>query len=294
MSLRVLQFGSSGQLGRALARDPTAARHDVMRLSRQEADLANPSACAARVKEIAPDLVLIAAAYTKVDQAEEDREAARIVNAEAPDAIAEAAAAIDAAVVHVSTDYVFGGDKPQTALAYREEDAARPRNIYGETKLAGERNVLAANSRSAVLRASWVFDGEGANFLTTMLRLGAERDVLRVVDDQISAPTYAPDLAAILWRVGEGLVAGGQPGLFHVQSAPYTSWAGFAEAIFERAEPGLGRRPKVIRIPSSDYPTKAERPLDTRLDGARLREAYGVQPPDWRLALDRIVQKPGT
>ena len=293
MSLRVLQFGSCGQLGRALARDPTAARHDVMRLARQEADFAKPSACAAHVKEIAPDLVLVAAAYTKVDQAEEEREAAQIVNAEAPGAIAEAAAAIGAAVVHVSTDYVFGGDKPQTASAYREEDATSPRNVYGETKLAGERNVLAANSRNAVLRASWVFDGEGANFLTTMLRLGAERDALRVVDDQISAPTYAPDLAAILWRVGEGLVAGGSPGLFHVQSAPYASWAGFAEAIFECAEPILGRAAKVIRIPSCDYPTKAKRPLDTRLDGARLRNAYDIEPPDWRSALTSVINKPG-
>jgi dTDP-4-dehydrorhamnose reductase len=229
-------------------------------------------------------MVLIAAAYTMVDQAEDNQALAEAVNVDGPAAIAVAAREIGARVVHVSTDYVFDGTK---GTPYQESDLPSPLNVYGKTKLAGETAVLEAHSDSVVLRASWVFDAVGRNFLRAMLRLGGERGALRIVKDQVSAPTFAVDLARALWRCAE---FGGQSGLYHFQSTPYASWADFAEAIFDHAEPFWGRRPTIERIQTKDFSTRAPRPLDTRLNGALFCAAFGLPDASWRAMLPKLVQ----
>lgn len=285
----ILQFGATGQLGRAL-RGRSHAGFPIRALDRTAADLTDPAACAAAVAAFRPRLVIIAAAYTRVDEAESDPEGAQRVNAETPGAIAAAARRIGTPVAHVSTDYVFDG---AGGAPYAETAPTRPLNVYGRSKLAGERAVLAAQPDSVILRASWVFDAEGANFLNTMLRLGAARDEIGVVADQFGAPTPADALAAAVIAAGTALLErpgeAAMRGVFHFQGAPHASWADFAETIFEAAAPIWGRRPAVRRIASAAYPTPAPRPLDTRLDCARAAERLGLAPPDWRAAVRRAA-----
>lgn len=289
MILDALQFGVSGQLGRALlARRSPALR--ITGLRRAEAELNDPAACAARVEASQPQLVIIAAAYTQVDQAEQEPDLAMRVNADAPAAIAEAAARIGAPVIYLSTDYVFDG---AGGAPYAESSPVKPLGQYGLSKLEGERRVAAAQPASLVLRTSWVFDAVGENFLTSMLRLGAERDQMRIVDDQQGGPTPADALAEAVRRAAVALARSPDDqdlrGVFHFQGAPHASWADFAEAIFAAAAPIWGRRPTIERISTAEYPTPALRPLDTRLDCSRFEARFGVAPPQWRAAVVRDV-----
>jgi len=284
--MKALVFGTTGQLGIELAR--TAPRGTLLlAFGREAADLAHPETCAALVATTDVDVVINAAAYTAVDAAETDRETAHLVNAEAPGAMARAAARRAIPFLHVSTDYVFDGSGTRP---WREEDPVAPLGVYGQTKLAGERAIIAADGPHAILRTSWVFSAHGRNFVKTMLRLAAERETLSVVDDQRGGPTAAADIPVTLWTVARAFAEGrGSSGVFHYAGAPTVSWAGFAEAVL--AASALARRPSVRRIASADYPTPARRPANSALDCARIRATYGIEQPDWRASLARVIRE---
>jgi dTDP-4-dehydrorhamnose reductase len=277
MTLKVLQFGVTGQLAQeAIAR---ASRHGIVltALSRQQADLSDPAAIARIVEAADADLVLNATAYTAVDRAETERDLAFTVNAEAPGAMARACAARGLPLVHVSTDYVFNGSGSR---AWREDDATAPINAYGDSKLAGEQAVIASGARAVILRTSWVFSAHGANFVKTMLRL-SDRPQLKVVDDQLGRPTYAGDLAEAVLTVGRRLAqdADAPTGLFHFAGAGAVSWHQFATEIFDAKGPPV---PEIQAIPSADYPTPAARPVNSVLDCAAIERAFGIVPRSWR------------
>jgi dTDP-4-dehydrorhamnose reductase len=275
--MRVLQFGAGGQM--AMETIARAARHGMTltALSREQADLADPAAIAAIVREADADLVINAAAYTAVDKAESERDLAFVVNGEAPGAMARACAARGIPLVHVSTDYVFNGTG---ARPWREDDPVAPVNAYGASKLAGERAIAASGARAAILRTSWVFSAHGANFVKTMLRL-SDRPQLKVVDDQFGRPTFAGDLAEAALTVGARLARDGEAetGVFHFAGDGAVSWCDFARAIF--AERG-GAGPQVLAIPTRDYPTPAARPANSVLDCSRLERTFGIVPRSWR------------
>lgn len=281
--MRVLVFGRTGQVACELARCLPGA----IFLGRDDADLTDPDACAARIAGAEVDAVINAAAYTAVDRAETDLATAEAVNAAAPAAMARAAAARGLPFVHVSTDYVFDG----SGTAPRAPDAPTgPLGVYGSTKLAGEAGVRAAGGPHAILRTSWVFSAHGANFVKTMLRLGAGRESLSIVADQVGGPTPAAAIAEALVRMAQGLAADpGLSGTYHFSGAPDVSWAGFAREIFARASLACA----VTEIPTSAYPTPARRPLNSRLDCAALETAFGIGRPDWRAGLDAVLRELG-
>lgn len=284
MTLRLLIFGSTGMVAtelRRLAGEGLA----VTALGRDDADLANPEACAARVSEAEADVVINAAAWTAVDKAEEEETLATRINAQAPGAMAAASAARGIPFLHISTDYVFdgGGDRP-----WREDDPVAPLGAYGRSKLAGEQAVLAAGGHAVILRTAWVHAAHGQNFLRTMLRVGEERARLAVVDDQRGGPTAAADIAVALVTIARAWQAGrGVPGIFHFCGRPATTWCDFARAIFARA--GWARTPEIEPIRTEDWPTPAARPANSVLDCAKIRAAYGIEQPDWRVSLETIL-----
>jgi dTDP-4-dehydrorhamnose reductase len=296
----ILLLGAAGQVGFELHRallalgPVTAATRDGRLPGGQScrvADLGDPGALAGLLREVAPAIVVNAAAYTAVDRAESERVLAFRVNAEAPAALARAAAECGALLVHYSTDYVFDGrsDRP-----WREDDPVAPLGVYGESKLAGERAVREAGGAHLILRTAWVYAARGRNFLNTMLRLAAEREVLGVVDDQIGAPTSARLIAAATlhclerWRFANARDRARMQGLFHLAAAGRTSWHGFAQAIFEGALAAglLERSPRLEAIPSSAYPSAARRPAHSVLDTAKLAETFAIHLPDWRAGLE--------
>lgn len=277
--MTILVFGKTGQVATELAR----LSPDAIFLGRDEADLSDPGACAAAIAEAAPSAVINAAAWTAVDRAEAEEEAAAIVNGDAPGAMARACAGSGIPFVHISTDYVFGG---QGTHAWSPGDATGPLGAYGRTKLAGEAAVRAAGGTHAILRTSWVFSAHGANFVKTMLRLSETRDALKVVDDQIGGPTPADAIAAACLTIAGRLAQDpGPSGTYHFGGAPEVSWKDFACEIFARA----GRQVTVTGIPTADYPTPAVRPLNSRLDCSATEAAFGIPRPDWREGLDRVL-----
>jgi dTDP-4-dehydrorhamnose reductase len=283
--MKILVFGRTGQLAAALAR-LDAPGSVIETLGRDQADLTRPEECASRVAVTDADVVINAAAYTAVDRAEEDVAAAEAVNAVAPAAMARAAAARGLPFLHVSTDYVFDG---RSHRPWREDDPVAPLGVYGRTKLEGERAVAAVGGPHVILRTAWVFSADGGNFVRTMLRVGRDRDRLTVVDDQRGGPTAAADIAAALMTIARAWVGGrGVPGVFHFCGAPTVSWCGFAQAVFERAP--WPQKPEVAPISTADWPTRAERPGFSALDCGRIAAAYGVAQPDWRPALDGVVE----
>jgi dTDP-4-dehydrorhamnose reductase len=282
--VRILLLGGNGQLGRELRRS-LAPLGELVVATRDgvDADAAanfdDPTALAAMVRGSGADVVVNAAAYTAVDKAEADADAAFRVNSEAPGAIARACARIDALLVHYSTDYVFDGS---ASRPYREDDATAPLGVYGTSKLAGEDAIRASGARHAILRTAWVYASHGRNFLLTMLRLANERDELRVVADQIGAPTPAAwiaDATADLIRRGVA-----ESGTWHLVTSGQVSWHGFASAIMEDAH-ALGlleRMPTVVPITTAEFPTPARRPAYSVLDTTRLHDDFGIVPPAWR------------
>lgn len=273
--MRLLVFGRTGQVATELRALAPEARF----LGREEADLEDPAACAAAIRAAAPEAVINAAAWTAVDAAEEHRDAAFRVNAEAPAAMAAAARAVGIPLVQISTDYVFDGSG---AAPRRPGDATGPLGVYGASKLAGEEAVRAAGGPHAILRTSWVFSAHGRNFVKTMLALSAARDALTVVGDQHGGPTPARAIAEACLGIARQLSAMPEKsGTYHYAGAPDTSWAGFARAIFAEA----GRGVAVTEIPTSAYPTPAARPLNSRLDCSATEAAFGLARPDWRAAL---------
>jgi dTDP-4-dehydrorhamnose reductase len=290
----ILVTGAAGQVATALAESQTAGV-SVIAAGRPGLDLLRPDSVRDTIAAVRPDVVVNAAAWTAVDRAESEPEAAFAVNEAGAAAVAEAACAIGAAVIQLSTDYVFDGT---LARPWRETDAPNPASVYGASKLSGERAVAGAAADHAILRTSWVHAAHGANFLRTMLRLAETRDEVGVVADQFGAPTYAPDLAAAIITVASNLLA--EPsnarmrGLFHAAGGGETaSWADFAEAIFAGLAARGGKTVRVRRIATADYPTPARRPADARLDCGKLAAIHGVTMPDWRtgveLSLDRLI-----
>lgn len=286
--LRVLVTGAGGQLGQALAALAPQARSagiELLPKSRRELDICS-AAAVARQLDAEPVAALInAAAYTAVDRAEAEPEAAARSNALGPRVLAEACRERGIRLIQISTDYVFDGTR---GAPYAEDDATHPLGVYGRTKLAGERAALAAPD-AIVLRTGWVFSEFGHNFLHTMLRLGAEREALAVIDDQLGGPTYAPAIARVLIRMLARLATGaGLPGgIYHFGGAPAVTWYGFAQAIFSAAHQRglLTQVPALTPITSAEYPTAAQRPADTRLDCRRLRTLLGTLDNDWRPGL---------
>lgn len=279
----LLVLGRSGQLAQALARLADGATF----WGRAEADLSDPQAVAKRILALRPAAIINASAYTAVDRAEAEVEAATTLNAAAPGFIARAAADLGVPLLHVSTDYVFDGSGDQP----RAEDAATaPLGVYGRTKLEGEAQVASAGGQWVVMRTSWVFSADGTNFVKTMLRLGDQRDEIAVVADQVGGPTAATRIAAALLDIARQMQADpAKSGLYHFSGAPDVSWACFARAIFDRA--GLACR--VREIPSSDYPTPARRPANSRLDCSRIARDFGIARPDWRADLDQVLKQLG-
>lgn len=283
--MRLLVFGRTGQLGIELGR-ALPPGWSAERLGRDDpgGDLTDPAACAEAVRRHAPDAVINAAAHTAVDRAETEEALATTINAEAPGAMARACAAAGIPLLHVSTDYVFSGSGTRP---WQPDDAPAPLGAYGRSKLAGEAAVRAAGGQHAILRTSWVFSAQGANFLRTMLRLGAGREVLRVVADQTGGPTPAADLAQALLRMAAQLRADpGLSGTWHFAGAPDASWADFARAIM--AEAGLACR--IEDITTAEYPTPARRPANSRLDCTSLTRTFGIPRPDWRAGLRQALE----
>ena len=278
--MKLLVFGKTGQVARELQR----LAPDATYLGRDEADLMDPAACAAAIAAADADAVINAAAWTAVDKAEAEEAAATIVNGDAPAAMAKAAAARGIPFLHISTDYVFDGTGTQP---FTPDHPTGPLGAYGRSKLKGEEGVRAAGGNPLILRTSWVVSAHGANFVKTMLRLGAERESLNVVADQIGGPTPAAAIAQALLTAAKAMTQGAQGGTHHFSGTPDTSWADFARAIM--AEAGLPCR--INDIPTSDYPTPARRPLNSRLDCRALTAAFGIQRPDWREGLSVIVKE---
>ena len=274
----ILVFGKTGQVASELA-----GFQDVLCLGRDQADLSDPDVCAAAIRAHAPSGVINAAAYTAVDNAEEEEALATVINADAPGAMALTCAELGIPFVTISTDYVFEGNG---ILAWNPDDLPGPLGAYGRSKLAGELAVQQAGGAFAILRTSWVVSAHGNNFVKTMLRLGDTRDALTVVADQIGGPTGAREIAAACMVMAKALMSAPQKsGIYHFAGAPDTSWADFARAIFDQA----GTKCTVTDIPSSAYPTPAVRPLNSRLDCESITSAFGLERPNWRISLTKIL-----
>lgn len=283
--MKALIFGQSGQVAQALAASLPAGLTAEF-LGRDRADLSRPETCAAAITQSAADLVINAAAYTAVDRAESEAALADLINGDAPGAMAQAATARGLPFLHLSSDYVFKG----TGTApHRPNDPIAPLSAYGRSKARGEALVQAAGGRALILRTSWVFSATGQNFVKTMLRLGAERPLLRVVADQMGGPTPAAAIAAALWQAARAMAEGAPGGVHHFAGTPDCSWADFAKAIMEDA----GLACQIEPIQSADYPTPAPRPLNSRLDCESFTRQFGVSRPDWRAGLSDVLRALG-
>jgi dTDP-4-dehydrorhamnose reductase len=295
--VKILVTGREGQVALSLAE--RAAAHpdaEVLLAGRPSLDLMKPETVRETILAARPDVVVSAAAYTAVDRAEDEPDAAFAINAAGAGAVAQAAAEAGAAVVHLSTDYVFAGDLTGQGGAgeYAETDATGPRSVYGLSKLEGEKAVAAANSRHVILRTAWVYSPFGQNFVKTMLRLAAERDVVRVVADQWGNPTAAGDVAEGVLRVAAALVAGERVecrGLFHLTGQGSTSWAGFAREIFVESASLGGPSARVEEIATQDFPTRARRPANSRLSNEKFAAAFGWRPPPWQDSCRAVVAR---
>ncbi|WP_300513184.1 dTDP-4-dehydrorhamnose reductase [Aliiroseovarius sp.] len=277
--MTILIFGKTGQVARELQ-----AQADVIALGRAEADLTDPAACVAAIRAHAPDAVINAAAYTAVDKAESDEATAALVNGDAPGAMARACADLGIPFVHISTDYVFDGSG---TAPWPVNAPTGPLGAYGRTKLAGEEAVRGAGGTHAILRTSWVVSAHGSNFVKTMLRLGAEREALTIVGDQVGGPTAAVDIARACLEIARHLAADpSKSGTYHFSGEPDVSWAGFAREIFTRA----GIACSVTDIPSADYPTPTARPANSRLDNTLTAAVFGLTRPNWQAGLADILK----
>ena len=288
--MKLLIIGKDGQLSTELARQALdrEAIAGFTQLGLDQVDLTRPETGGAAIRNHEADVVINATAYTAVDKAEEDWKLAYQINAEGPKLMAEAAAQKGVPFLHVSTDYVFDGTGD---ARWQESDATGPLGVYGASKLAGEEAVVAAGGAHAILRTSWVFSAFGNNFVKTMLRLGQERDALRIVNDQVGGPTAASDIAAALLDMAAAYVNDTpESGVFHYAGSPDASWADFATEIFAQSRLSVD----VTGIPTTDYPTPATRPLNSRLDCRKIARVFGIDTPDWRKSLSDVLKELNT
>lgn len=290
MSARILLTGARGQVGWELARS-LSTLGEVVALDSSQLDLTDAAAIRRVANDIQPRIIVNPAAHTAVDKAESETERAYAINATAPGILAEEAEKLGALLVHYSTDYVFDGSGEHARI---ETDVTGPLNVYGASKLAGELAIQTACQRHLIFRTSWVYGARGANFLLTMRRLMRERPELKIVADQLGAPTWSRSLADATAQVLAQITSPGrgadkpQPwGVYHMTNAGETSWYGFAKAILELDAPASETRllPRLLPIPSSDYPTPAKRPLNSRLNNDKLARTFDVKLPDWQVAL---------
>ncbi len=295
---KILLTGSTGQVGWELQRTLMSVGK-VIAVGREVSapgllmDLSQPDTIRHVIREVQPDLIVNPAAYTAVDKAETEPELAMTVNGTSPGVIAEEAKRVGAAVIHYSTDYVFNGSQ---ALPYTEQDEPDPQNIYGKTKLAGEKAIQAVDVPHLILRTSWVYSLRGKNFLLTMLKLAREREELKVVEDQVGAPTWsrmiAQSTAQILSQGTQDLVSflSSNSGIYHLTATGQTSWYGFAKAIFELdSNPSQQKLKNLIPIPSNQYPTPAKRPAYSSLDTHKIYTTFGLALPSWEKSLEIVL-----
>jgi dTDP-4-dehydrorhamnose reductase len=288
--MKILVTGASGQVGYCLQQQLIEANWDFIALTRSDLDISDADAVENVVARARPDIIINAAAYTAVDKAEQEQAIAYAINRDGPGNLARAAKNINAAILHISTDYVFSGDATGT---YREEDATAPQGIYGQSKLQGEQAVVAANEKHIILRTAWVFGEHGNNFVKTMVRLGRTRDTLGIVADQEGGPTYAGDIAKALLAIAKHYAEGNPTpwGIYHYSGLPHISWFGFAQQIFAEAErAGIYEKPtpQLNAITTSEYPTPAKRPANSKLDCSKIERAFRLTPSNWQTALKNI------
>lgn len=288
--MKIFVTGREGQVVQSLL-EKAAERSDLelIALGRPEFDLADPETIRKAIVVAKPDVVVSAAAYTAVDQAEDEPELALAVNAVGAAAVAEAAKVCGAPVIHLSTDYVFAGNSNRP---YVETDTTDPRSVYGSSKLEGERSVAAANPQHIILRTAWVYSPFGRNFVKTMLRLAETRDGLSVVSDQWGNPTSALDIAEAVIRVADYLEARSDfagYGVYHLAGTGDINWSGFARGIFAESVKHGGPTAEVRDIATADYPTKAERPVNSRLSTAKFHQVFGWSAPHWQTSLQDVI-----
>ncbi|WP_318469397.1 dTDP-4-dehydrorhamnose reductase [Photobacterium leiognathi] len=292
--MKVLITGSNGQVGSCLVKQlQTCQNTEILAVDRNELDITSRFDVLETVNEFKPHIIINAAAHTAVDKAETEVDLSYAINRDGPLYLAQAAESIGAALLHISTDYVFAGNKEGI---YSETDTVNPQGVYGTSKLAGEKAVLEVCSRTVILRTAWVFGEEGNNFVKTMLRLAEQRDELGIVADQFGGPTYADDIAAALITIANDIMMQGndfdhsQYGIYHFSGLPHTSWCGFAQTIFEKAveQKVLDKAPLVKGINTEDYPTPAKRPANSKLDTQKITEIFGIQASDWQRALNQL------
>lgn len=286
--MRIAVTGRKGQVVSSLLEKAQArGGFEIVAIGRPELDLARPESVLPALEAVRPDLIVSAAAYTAVDQAGDEPELAFAVNAKGAGAVSAAAARLGAPMIHLSTDYVFDGFKE---APYTEQDAPAPQNVYGASKLAGERAVAAADPQHVILRTAWVYSPFGGNFVRTMLRLAADRETVSVVADQWGNPTSAHDIAEAILHMKEALVDGtAAPGLYHVAGSGATNWADFAREIFAVSRKYGGPYAEVRDIATKDYPTKARRPANSQLATDKLAQVFGWKAPEWRKSMEAVV-----
>jgi dTDP-4-dehydrorhamnose reductase len=289
--LKILITGRNGQVGRCLV-DLLEAQTELtfLALGREELDITDSIQVDKIVSEFQPNIIINAAAYTAVDKAEQESELAYAINRDGPLNLAHAANKANAAMIHISTDYVFDGDNPKS---YTESDVTAPQGEYGRSKLAGEQAVAQACPKHIILRTAWVFSEHGNNFVKTMLRLAKTRDTLSVVADQFGGPTYAGDIASTVLNIAKQMFAGNQAyGVYHYSGFPYVSWYVFSESIFNSArEQGvLTKTINVNPIITQYYPTPAKRPVNSSLNCEKIMRTFGVKQSDWQIALKQIEE----
>ena len=289
--LKLLVTGREGQLAKSLLECNSPATR-VIALGRPELDLGDPPSIRRALDVHRPDIVVNAAAYTHVDDAEKEPDKAFRINARGAGCVAEACAAAGIPLIHVSTDYVFDGEKPS---AYVENDATGPLNVYGRSKLAGEQAVSEACPRHIILRTGWIHSSFGRNFVTTMLRLAETRSEIAVIDDQHGTPTYAPDLAEAILAIAQHVVDRDEGldlwGVYHISAEGETTWCGLAKEVFRHATDCGGPTASVRPIPTSEYPTPARRPASGRLDAGKLARTFGLRLPHWTTGVARCVRR---
>nr|WP_321381964.1 dTDP-4-dehydrorhamnose reductase [uncultured Vibrio sp.] len=289
--MRLLITGGNGQVGYCLTKRLSEFDNaTVLSPDKEELDITNQDAVKSIVQAFKPTIIINAAAHTAVDRAEEEVELSYAINRDGPKFLAEAAQEVDAAILHISTDYVFEGNKDGE---YCENDITNPQGVYGASKLAGEREVARVCEKHIILRTAWVFGETGNNFVKTILRLGLNKDSLSIVGDQLGGPTYAGDIADALIQIAEQIANGESVdyGVYHYSGLPHVSWFEFADVIFDAAiDKGLlDKKPNLTSITTAQYPTPAKRPSNSRMSTKKVNDTFSIEASDWKVAVTKIL-----